>query len=75
MDLTSSNFEDIFLAMTEEKKEEKDENLIDKHKSITQDSEINVEEDELMDLIATARSLSIRGLSDSDEDSRGKYFD
>jgi len=31
--------------------------------------EINVEEDELMDLIATARGLSIRGLSDSDEDS------
>jgi len=30
--------------------------------------EINVEEDELMDLIATARGLSIRGLSDSDED-------
>jgi len=31
--------------------------------------EINVEEAELMDLIATARGLSIRGLSDSDEDS------
>ena len=31
--------------------------------------EINVEETELMDLIATARGLSIRGLSDSDEDS------
>jgi len=30
--------------------------------------EINVEEDELMDLIATARGLAIRGLSDSDED-------
>jgi len=30
--------------------------------------EINVEENELMDLIATARGLSIRGLSDSDED-------
>jgi len=30
--------------------------------------EINVEEEELMDLIATARGLSIRGLSDSDED-------
>ena len=30
--------------------------------------EINVEENELMDLIATARGLSIRGLSDSEDD-------
>ena len=34
--------------------------------------EINVEEAELMDLIATARGLSIRGLSDSDEDSNNQ---